>query len=90
VSDNFEWAFAVVYGPNNDHDRKLLWDELVGIMSWWEKPWCIGGDYNSIRYSSERSGDARFSLAMREFSDFIFDKGAHGHSPFGWQVNLVP
>jgi exonuclease III len=67
ISDNFEWAFASVYGPNNDHDRKLLWDELVGIMSWWEKPWCIGGDFNAIRYPSDRSGDTHFSPIVREF-----------------------
>jgi hypothetical protein len=41
VSENFEWAFVGLYGPNNNNDRKLLWDELVGIMSWWEVPWCI-------------------------------------------------
>lgn len=41
VSDNFEWVFAGVYGPNDDHKQKHMWDELVGIMSWWETPWCI-------------------------------------------------
>lgn len=41
ISDNFEWAFAGVYGPNDDNGRKLLWDELIGIMSWWEKLWCM-------------------------------------------------
>jgi hypothetical protein len=75
TSGNFEWAFAGVYGPNNDIDRKIIWDELVGIMSWWEKPWCIGGDFNVIRYPSERLGDTHYSLTMREFSDFIFEQG---------------
>lgn len=31
-----------VCGPNNDNDRKLLCDKLVGLMSWWEVPWCTG------------------------------------------------
>ena len=69
VSDKFEQAFAGMYGPNNEYDRKLLWDELGGIMSWWEKPWCNGGDFNAILYPSERSGDTSCSSAMREFSD---------------------
>jgi hypothetical protein len=69
VSDKFEQAFAGMYGPNNEYDRKLLWDELGGIMSWWEKPWCNRGDFNAIQYPSERSGDTRCSSAMREFSD---------------------
>jgi hypothetical protein len=55
VSDSFEWAFEGVYGPNNDYDRKLLWDELGGLMSWWEKPWCIGGDFNAISLKNEPS-----------------------------------
>jgi hypothetical protein len=47
VNDNFKWAFVGVYGPNDDNDRKWLWDELVELISWWEMPWCIGGDFNA-------------------------------------------
>jgi hypothetical protein len=25
-----------------------LWDELARLMSWWEMPWCIGGDFNVV------------------------------------------
>ncbi|KAF5469057.1 hypothetical protein F2P56_013157 [Juglans regia] len=46
VSDGFLWTFAGVYGPNLDVDRRLLWDELVGVHCWWELPWCIEGDFN--------------------------------------------
>ena len=53
VSDSFEWAFAGVYGSKDDNDRKLLCDKLVGLMSWWEVPWCIGVDFN-VRNSCER------------------------------------
>jgi hypothetical protein len=42
LSNNFEWAFVGVYGRNDDNDRKVLWDELAGLMRWWEMPWCIG------------------------------------------------
>jgi exonuclease III len=37
-----------VYGPNDDVDRRELWDELARLMSWWEMPWCIGGDFNVV------------------------------------------
>jgi exonuclease III len=75
VVDNFKWAFAEVYGPNGDFERRRLWEELAGLMSWWNVPWCIGGDFNVIRFPSERSGGRRISAAMREFSDFIFERG---------------
>jgi hypothetical protein len=48
---------------------------LVGIMSWWEMPWCIRGDFNVIQYPCERSGDVQQSPAMLEFLEFIFDQG---------------
>jgi len=41
VVDQFSWAFAGVYGPNTDCDRRLLWDELTSLISWWDLPWGI-------------------------------------------------
>jgi hypothetical protein len=73
--DGFEWAFAAVYGPNGDSNRGLLWDELSGLMCLWNLPWCIGSDFNVIRFPSERSGGRRTSSAMKEFSNFIFEMG---------------
>jgi exonuclease III len=75
VVDGFVWAFAGVYGPNGDFERRCLWDELAGLMSCWDLPWCIGGDFNVVRFPSERSGGRRISGAMREFSDFISECG---------------
>jgi hypothetical protein len=42
INDNFECAFVGVYGRNNDNDKKVLWDGLPWIMSWWEMPWRHG------------------------------------------------
>jgi len=70
--DNVVWAFVGVYGPNDDRDRRDLWVELAGLMSLWELPWCIGGDFNVVRFPSERSSGASYSATMEEFSDFIF------------------
>ena len=71
VEDNFLWAFAGIYGPNDDTTRQCLWEELAGVLSWWELPSCIGGDFNLSRFPSERSGVSHISSAMRDFSDFI-------------------
>jgi hypothetical protein len=38
VADDFSWAFAEVYGLKNDIIRRSLWDELTGLISWWEVP----------------------------------------------------
>ena len=75
VFDQFEWIFTGVYGPNSDSERGLLWEELAGLLSWWDAPWCIGGDFNVIQFPSEKSRRAVLSPAMNEFSDFIAKMG---------------
>jgi hypothetical protein len=75
VEDDSTWAFEGVYGPNIDTRRRSLWDELTGLLSWWDLPWCIGGDFNVTHFPCERSGVAHLSLAMTKFSDFISEQG---------------
>ena len=67
--------FTGVYGPNSLRDRRLLWEELFGLNSWWNVPWCVGGDFNVVRFPPERFGSTSFTAAMREFSSFIFEQG---------------
>jgi hypothetical protein len=62
-----------VCGPNFDRDRRLLWDELAGVLSLWDVPWCVGGDFNVTRFPSERLGTASLDSAMMELSEFISD-----------------
>lgn len=46
VKDNFSWTFVGVYGLNFDCDRRYLWDELTGLLCWWNLPLCVAGDFN--------------------------------------------
>ena len=75
VQDHFEWAFSGVYGPNLDVDRFILWDELAGVRSWWGVPWCIGGDFNVVRFASEKLREGRLTGTMTNFSYFIAELG---------------
>jgi hypothetical protein len=43
VDGGLEWAFVGVYGLNRNTFRRLLWEELAGVRSLWDMPWCIGG-----------------------------------------------
>jgi hypothetical protein len=71
VDDGMEWAFAGVYGPNRDANRRQLWEELAGLMCIWELPWCIGGDFNVTLFHNERSGGVR----RRAVADFTAEMG---------------
>ena len=67
VVDDFVWACSGVYGPNEDYQRGALWEELSRMHSRWNTTWCVFGDFNTIRYSSERFGCEAFSPAMLLF-----------------------
>ena len=75
VSDQFFWAFTGVYGPNSLRDRQFLWEELFGLYSWLNVPWCVGGDFNVVRFPFERYGSTSFIAAMQKFSNFISEQG---------------
>ena len=69
--DDFVWACIGVYGPSDDGQWASLWEELSQVRARWPMAWCIVGDFNIIRYPSERLGCESFSPAMFAFSDFI-------------------
>jgi hypothetical protein len=75
VDDGLEWAFAGVYGPNRDNLRWRLWEELAGLISIWEVPWCIGRDFNVTLFLDERSRSAVHRPAVVDFADFVAEQG---------------
>ena len=91
VLDKREWAFLGVYGPQSDRERLLMWEELAGVAGWWGTPWCLGGDFNVVRFPTERLGAELFTPGMHDFSDFIsscglMDISLEGGS-FAWSNN---
>ena len=71
VGDQFEWVFTGVYGPNLNKRCRKMWEELIGLICWWDLPWCIGGDFNKICFPSKRLAATSCTRAMYGFSDFI-------------------
>ena len=71
LGDGFIWACSGFYGPNDNNLRGQMWDELTGIQQLWEVPWSYIGDFNIVRFPSERLGGSRLTPAMENFSEFI-------------------
>ena len=61
------------FRPLTRDGSSLLWEELGALRGLWEDLWCIGGDFNVIRFPCERSSVRRLNLLMRGFSQFIDD-----------------
>ncbi|RVW16209.1 Transposon TX1 uncharacterized 149 kDa protein [Vitis vinifera] len=64
------WISAV-YGPNSPSLRKDFWVELFDIYGLTYPLWCVGGDFNVIRGSSEKMGGSSLTPSMRDFDSFI-------------------
>lgn len=60
-----------VYGLNDRTLRELLWSELDSICNRWSDPWSSGGDWNVVRFPSERSGCNLHTSDMTAFFDWI-------------------
>ncbi|WKA06292.1 hypothetical protein VitviT2T_024196 [Vitis vinifera] len=90
--DGFRWIFSGVYGPTMKRNRELLWEELGNIRGLWNDPWCIGGDFNMIRFPNERRRGGRLSPSMRRFSEVIDDLDLRDlplqGGPFTWSGGL--
>lgn len=70
LARNHKWMATSVYGPSNNQRREDLYNELNDIRGRWNGAWCAGGDWNVIRFPSERLGENLITLDMKRFSDF--------------------
>ena len=66
------WLSAV-FGPNSLLLRNDFWVELLDIFYIFFPLWCVGGDFNVIRKSSEKLGGSSLTSSMKDFDGFIRD-----------------
>ncbi|WMV34480.1 hypothetical protein MTR67_027865 [Solanum verrucosum] len=75
-SPDFSWHMSGVYSPNNREEREeVLW-ELCSVRGLFSGPWVVGGgggNFNIVRFPSEKRNCTRFNKAMTDFTDFIED-----------------
>lgn len=63
LSNNLKWTVTSAYGLNSSQ-RMNFWKGLDDIRSRWGGPWCVGGDWNEVRFSSEKLGCCRTTPDM--------------------------
>ena len=93
--DDFVWAYTSVYGPNDNLQRPTLWEELSQVRARWPMACCLVGDFNIIRYPSERLGCESFSPAMFAFLDLkennsLVDLPLEGPPSLGLEILVFP
>jgi hypothetical protein len=79
VEDNSRCFIVNVYAKCNIHDKRRLWGELLMSKSGFgDGLWCVLGDFNSVRDTTERKGvrshlSSSSNTEMVEFSEFLVD-----------------
>lgn len=66
---------TAVYGPNSGQRRSDFWSELDAVRARWAGLWCIGGDFNVIRFLEYKLGGCRMTADMQGFSVWINSHG---------------
>lgn len=71
--ENFKWEIINVYGSVQDNRKVEFLQELFQKIQSSRCPVVVGGDFNQIRYSPEKSNDNIHYSWMNMFNSFIED-----------------
>ncbi|XP_019242211.1 PREDICTED: uncharacterized protein LOC109222297 [Nicotiana attenuata] len=71
----YVWHLSSIYAPNDRREREKVWWEVGAARGLFNGPWVVCGDFNTVRYPSEKKNCNRFTRSMLDFSEFINDKG---------------
>ncbi|RVX03896.1 hypothetical protein CK203_021616 [Vitis vinifera] len=70
-------------------DKEDFLEELGSIKGLWRDPWCVGGDFNMVRYPEERGRGGGLSVSMRRFTEVVKDLELRDYplqgGPFTWR-----
>ncbi|RVW91339.1 hypothetical protein CK203_035398 [Vitis vinifera] len=88
VLENLEVESGGVIGI----EKEDFWEELGAIRGLWDDPWCIGGDFNSVRFPEERRNAPSLIAEMRRFSEVrpFPDFGSMGGPLFSHHTSALP
>nr|GEY64053.1 RNA-directed DNA polymerase, eukaryota, reverse transcriptase zinc-binding domain protein [Tanacetum cinerariifolium] len=78
----------VVYAPQEVSEKRLLWDYLQSEICKWNGEVVIMGDFNKVRYKSDRYGSKFNAHSAMVFNSFILNSGlvevSLGRCSFTW------
>ena len=70
-----DWWFIGLYGLCKASVRSDFCHELAGLQSICGNKWCIGGDFNVIKFLEEKNNNQRVSRSMKNFDELIRELG---------------
>nr|GEY01154.1 RNA-directed DNA polymerase, eukaryota [Tanacetum cinerariifolium] len=66
---------VVVYAPQEAKEKRMLWDYLSHVSNQWDGKIVMMGDFNEVRYKSNRFGSNFNAHDAEIFNSFIYNAG---------------
>lgn len=82
VKSNFNCCVGILYGPNDRSGRRQMFESLHVLFQSINKPILLLGDFNEVLHPSERIGQFRNDLIMREFVEWKNELNLIDLSPY--------
>nr|GEU48925.1 RNA-directed DNA polymerase, eukaryota [Tanacetum cinerariifolium] len=84
--DEIKLMIVVVYAPQEASEKRMLWAYLTHVSDQWDGEIVMMGDFNAVRYKSERFGSNFKAHDADIFNSFIHNAGLNeaidkGNSP---------
>ncbi|GJZ79194.1 RNA-directed DNA polymerase, eukaryota [Tanacetum coccineum] len=88
LKTNVNLFIVVVYAPHDSRDKRMLWDYLTHVSSQWDGEVVMMGDFNEVRFKSDRFGSVFNVRGADVFNSFIANASLVevplGGSAFTW------
>ncbi|GJZ87612.1 RNA-directed DNA polymerase, eukaryota [Tanacetum coccineum] len=88
ISVGIDLMIVVVYAPQEAKEKRMLWDYLAHVSNQWVGKLVMMGDFNEVRYKSDRYGSNFNAHDAEIFNSFIYNAGLDevplGGSAYTW------
>ena len=73
LTSGFDLLVVVVYAPQDPRDKSMVWDYLATEIKKWKCKVILMGNFNEVRYKSDRFGSVFNAKDALAFNSFIED-----------------
>nr|GEZ65711.1 RNA-directed DNA polymerase, eukaryota [Tanacetum cinerariifolium] len=75
LKSGIDILIVVVYAPQEAKEKRMLWDYLSHVSNQWDGKIVMMGDFNEVRYKSDRFGSNFNAHDAEIFNSFIYNAG---------------
>nr|GFD15610.1 RNA-directed DNA polymerase, eukaryota [Tanacetum cinerariifolium] len=75
LKNDSDLMLVAVYAPHDPRDKRMVWEYLTHVINQWNGNVVVLGDFNEVRFKSDRFGSIFNVQGADEFNSFIEDAG---------------